>query len=69
MNPELNQAAATVNELTNLCKEGNISKEEYAELLKDVQRKINIQQSMAELETLSKLNAAINGLLSIASAV
>lgn len=67
--PELNQAAQSVNELTELCKQGAISQQEYAELLLDIQRKINIKQSMSELETLSKLNTAINGLIAIAGAV
>jgi hypothetical protein len=52
-----------------MCKEGNVSPQEYAELLRDIQRKINIKQSMSELENLSKLNTAINGLISIAGAV
>jgi hypothetical protein len=67
--PEFMQAAQSTNELTELCKEGNISPQEYIELLKDIQRKINIKQSMSELETLSKLNTAINGLISMAGAV
>jgi hypothetical protein len=65
--PELNQAAASINELTELCKTDQLSVEEYVELLRDISRKINIDQSMSELETLSKLNTAIHGLLTLAS--
>lgn len=67
--PEFMQAALSANELTEMCKAGQISKEEYAELLRDIQRKININQSMSELENLSRLNTAINGLIAIAGAV
>lgn len=65
-NPDVNAAAAQVNQYTEMCKAGQISKEEYVELIKDIQRQINIQASMAELESMEKLNTAINGLISIA---
>ena len=68
-NPDVMAAAATVNQYTEMCKQGQISKEEYAELILDVQRQINIQANMAELESMEKLNTAINGLISIAKAV
>jgi hypothetical protein len=65
--PDVNTAAAQVNQYTEMCKAGQISKEEYVELIKDIQRQINIQASMAELESMEKLNTAINGLINIAS--
>jgi polyhydroxyalkanoate synthesis regulator phasin len=68
-NPDLNAAVQQVNELTEMCKRGEISKEEYAELIEDVQRQVNIQASMAELEAMQRLNTAINGLISIAKLV
>ena len=68
-NPDVNAAAQEVNELTEMCKRGEISKEEYAELVLDVQRRINIQASMAELEAMERLNTAINGLITIARLV
>ena len=68
-NPDLNAAVQQVNELTEMCKRGEISKEEYTELVEDVQRQVNIQASMAELEAMQRLNAAINGLISIAKLV
>ena len=68
-NPMLNESAAKVQEYTEMCKAGQISKEEYAELVLDVQRAINIQENMADLETMEKLNTAMNGLISIARVV
>jgi polyhydroxyalkanoate synthesis regulator phasin len=68
-NPDLLAAAAEVNELTEMCKRGEISQAEYAELIQDVQRKVNIQANMAELEAMERLNTAINGLISIAKLV
>jgi polyhydroxyalkanoate synthesis regulator phasin len=68
-NPDVNTAAQQVNELTEMCKAGQISQEEYGELIADVQRQINIQASMAELEAMETLNTAINGLIMIAKAV
>jgi hypothetical protein len=68
-NPDVNAAAATVNQYTEMCKAGQISKEEYAQLLRDVQSQINIQASMAELKSMEMLNTAINGLINIATLV
>ena len=68
-NPDVNAAAAQVHQYTEMCKAGQISPAEYAELIKDVQRQINIQANMAELEAMETLNTAINGLISIASLV
>ena len=64
---DINAATAQVQQYTEMCKAGQISKEEYVELIKDIQRQVNIQASMAELEAMQKLNTAINGLISIAS--
>jgi polyhydroxyalkanoate synthesis regulator phasin len=68
-NPDLMAAAAQVNELTEMCKRGEISKEEYAELILDVQRQVNIESNMAELDSMNTLNTAINGLITIAKLV
>jgi predicted ATP-grasp superfamily ATP-dependent carboligase len=68
-NPDVNAAAATVNQYTEMCKAGQISKEEYVQLIQDIQSQINIQASMAELDSMEKLNTAINGLITIASLV
>ena len=68
-NPDVNAAAQQVNQLTEMCKSGQISQQEYVELIADVQRQINIQANMAELEAMEMLNTAINGLIMIAKAV
>lgn len=68
-NPNLNAAAQQVHELTEMCKRGEITKEEYAELVEDVQRQVNIQANVAELEALERLNTAMNGLINIAKMV
>lgn len=68
-NPMLNEATQTVQQYTEMCKRGEITKEEYVELVYDIQRKINIQENMDDLATLEKINTAINGLISIAKIV
>jgi polyhydroxyalkanoate synthesis regulator phasin len=68
-NPDINAAAQQVQQYTEMCKSGQISKEEYAELVEDVQRTVNIQSNMADLEGMERLNTAINGLITIARIV
>jgi polyhydroxyalkanoate synthesis regulator phasin len=68
-NPDINAAAEQVQQYTEMCKSGQISKEEYAELVEDVQRTVNIQANMADLEGMERLNTAINGLITIARIV
>jgi polyhydroxyalkanoate synthesis regulator phasin len=68
-NPDINAAAEQVQQYTEMCKSGQISKEEYAELVEDVQRTVNIQANMADLEGMERLNTAINGLITIARLV
>ena len=67
--PNVAAAAALVQKFTEMGISGQISKEEYVELIRDIQREVNIQASMAELEALERLNTAINGLINIASLV
>lgn len=68
-NPDVNAAVQYINEYTEMCKSGQISKEEYVQLVEDIQRTVNIRASMAELDSMQKLNTAINGLISIAKLV
>ena len=67
--PDLAAAAAQVNQLTESLKAGEISAEEYVELVEDIQRQINIQGYMSELEGMVRLNTAINALLLIVKMV
>lgn len=68
-NPNIQAATQQVNQLTEMCKAGEISRDEYVELVEDVQRQVNIQSNMAELESMERLNTAINGLITIAKLV
>ena len=68
-NSNVNSAVSQVQQYTAMCVAGQISKEEYAELIKDIQRQVNIQQNMDELENMEKLNTAINSLVQIAGLV
>jgi len=68
-NPDINAAALEIKQLTEMCMSSQITKEEYIELCEDVQRKVNIQANMAELEAMERLNIAINGLISIAKII
>ena len=69
VNPDVMAAAANVQEYTEMFKTGQISKDEYADLIEDIQRQINIQSHMAELQSMERLNTAINGLINIAKVV
>ena len=66
--PVIQNAANTANEYTEMLKRGELSKEEYQQLLVDIQSQIAIDENMAELDAKEKLHTAINGLISIASA-
>ena len=64
-NPNINDAVARVNEYSELAKAGQISSDELAELIADVQRQVNIQSNMADLEAMETLNTVINGLITL----
>jgi polyhydroxyalkanoate synthesis regulator phasin len=66
-NPDVTGVADQINEYTEMVKRGELSTSEYADLLRDTQRQIEINKHMIELENLEKLNTAINGLIKIAS--
>jgi hypothetical protein len=65
----LTEATQTIQQYTEMCKAGQITADEYSELVLDIQRTINIQENMDDLATLEKVNTAINGLISIAKLV
>lgn len=67
--PVIQTEANTVGEYTEMMKAGKLSKDEYIELIADIQRTISIHQNMSEMEAKERLNVAINGLISIASLV
>jgi len=67
--PEVNVAAVKANQYTEMCKSGQITGAELIELLQDIQRTAAIDSNMSDLESLEKLNIAINALVMIAQAV
>jgi polyhydroxyalkanoate synthesis regulator phasin len=67
--PEVQSAANLTGQYTQMMKNGEISNEEYTEVLLDIQRSLVIQENMAELEAKERLNVAINGLISLARLV
>ena len=65
--PVIQQAAADANQITELFKAGQISKDEYQQLMADLAVTARINQSMNDLARLEMLNTAINGLINLAS--
>jgi hypothetical protein len=63
------EAAATANQYTDMVKAGQISREEYVELMLDIQRTAEIRKHVHNMELLEKMNVAINGLISLAKLV
>ena len=68
-NPNIGILAQQINILTESCNNGEITKAEYLELVNDIQRQISIHADMEDLSAMETLNTAINGLLTIASAI
>ena len=67
--PTFANAANYVGQLAQQAQSGQLSNEELAEILQDVQRQVNIIQNMEQMAFKEKLNTCINGLIAIASAV
>ena len=67
--PVFAQAAAYVAGLAAQAQAGQVAPEEMVELLKDVQRQINVIDQMSQLEFKEKLNTLINGLITLAGFV
>jgi hypothetical protein len=67
--PDVQNAANLTGQYTQMMKNGEISNDEYTEVLLDIQRSLVIQENMAELEAKERLNVAINGLISLARLV
>ena len=63
------EAAESAQHATEQFKAGEISKEEYTDLLDDANRHLVIDQNMAEMGAKETLNSAINGLIMLAGAV
>jgi hypothetical protein len=67
--PVAQQAAATANQYTDMVKAGQVSKEEYIELMADIQRTAEINKHVHNQQVLEHMNVAINGLINLAKLV
>ena len=67
--PQFAEAANFVGQSVQAAQNGQMSKEELAEILRDVQRQMNIINEMSQMAYKEKLNVAINGLITIIGAV
>jgi polyhydroxyalkanoate synthesis regulator phasin len=67
--PAVQNAANLTNQYTEMLRAGEISPEEYVEILADIQRSIVISQQMSEMEAKQRLNLVINGLVSVAKLI
>jgi hypothetical protein len=67
--PAVQNAANLTNQYTEMLRAGEISPEEYVEILADIQRGIVISEQMSEMEAKQRLNLAINGLISVAKLI
>jgi hypothetical protein len=67
--PNIQQAAQQANQYTEMFKSGQITKDEYTQLLEDVKSTALINKSMENMQVLEYMNTAINGLINLASLV
>ena len=67
--PAIQNAANLTNQYTEMLKAGEISRDEYVEILADIQRSIVISEQMLEMEAKQRLNLAINGLINVAGLI
>lgn len=66
---ELSSAAQMADYYTECVKQGKLDQAEYASLLEDIGRQVEISQLVKSFETKQKLNTALHGLIAIARAV
>jgi hypothetical protein len=67
--PNIKGLADQANGYTEMMKTGQISKEEYIELMEDIQRRSAIDSNVEHQQLLIHMNTAINGLISLAKLV
>jgi hypothetical protein len=65
--PNVQQAAQTANQYTEMFKAGQLSKDEYTQLIADIARTNEINKSVDNQQVLEYMNVAINGLITLAS--
>jgi len=64
--PDLKQAAEQANQYTEMLKAGQISREEFVQLMEDLKSTAIINKNMDDMRVLEHLNTAINGLINLA---
>lgn len=65
--PAIQGAAQTANQYTEMFKSGQMTKEEYMQLMEDIKSTAIINKSMDNMEVLEYMNVAINGLINLAN--
>ena len=61
--------ATFIGQAVQAARNGQLTKEELAEIVKDVQRQISISQEMSDMAYKETLNTLINGLITVIGAV
>jgi hypothetical protein len=67
--PDVQSTAQQANQYTEMFKAGQMTKDEYLQLLADLQRILMIHRTMENMESMEYMNTAINGLINLASLV
>ena len=66
---DVQTTAQQINQYTEMFKIGQLNREEYVQTLADLQRVAMLQRTMDNMKSMEYLNAAITGLISLASLV
>ena len=66
---DVQTTAQQINQYTEMFKIGQLSRDEYVQTLADLQRVVMIHRTMDNMQSMEQLNAAITGLISLASLV
>ena len=64
--PNIQQAAQQANQYTEMLKAGQITNEEFIQLIEDLKSTAIINKNMDNMRVLEHLNTAINGLINLA---
>ena len=64
--PFVQQSAQTANQYTEMLKAGEISRDEYVQLMEDIEITNNINKNVHNQQVLEYMNVAINGLVNLA---
>lgn len=64
--PNVQRVAMEVNQYTEMFKAGQMTRDEYVQLVEDLQSTAIINKNMNNMEAMEYMNTAINGLLNLA---